>query len=609
MEERVGILWHRLATRLADKSSVGAGVELSSVSHSIAIMFRALGGDHAIKVQAGSMVKHGAKRTLIQKLAGTHKKIDTAWVDNEALQLPPLLNVYPDATLNRDLYFWLTALCAQDPQQGFTTFAKNQIATLQVIEKFPGLRCLYFRLVEAEMVRRPSPDELPSDEARQERAVQKALRHPGVLSGLPSSRTPHQPVPLWIRHGDAISRSNLYPDTAHQQTSQQSGTLPTEQRRRAAEYTQLQERNNAMLLFRPETILSWTEYAKTEHETSENEDDSFTQAADDLDVISISRDGGSITKRLRMELDIINSGNDTTPVEGEELLPEWDYHTQRLVPDQCCTKILSVNIQESTSGMLPAHLTQTQRRLKRSLIALNPHHTRLKEQRDGNELDLDAYIKHCTNKKHSEYRLYQDSRKRERDIATLLLADLSLSTDAWIGNSQRVIDAIRDSMFLFAESLYEARDPFALYGFSSIRRTATRLYSIKSFDEPYADTVRHRIGSIEPIAYTRMGAAIRKATAILSQKPARDHLLLIITDGKPNDADHYEGRYGIEDTRMSLIEAKKRGMRIFCVTIDQEANGYMPHIFGKNNFIVIRNPSELPTRLALLYHQLTRTFS
>ncbi len=609
MEERVGILWHRLATRLADKSFAGTGVELSSVSHSIAIMFRALGGDHGIKVRAGAMVKHGARRTLVQKLAGTHKKIDTAWVNNEALHLPPLLNVYPDAKLNRDLYFWLTALCAQDLQHGLTTFSKNQIVTLQIIKKFPGLRCLYFRLVAAEIARRPSPDTLPADEARQERAIQKALRHPGTVGDLPPSCTPHQHVPLWIRYGKATSGSTLYPDAAHQQTSQQSAALPTEQRRRAAEYTQLQERNNAMLLFRPETILSWTEYAKTEHETSENEDDSFTQAADDLDVISISRDGASIAKRLRMELDIINSGNAATPVEGDELLPEWDYHTQKLVPDQCRTKTLPVNIQESTSGMLPAHLTQIQRRLKRSLIALNPHHSRLKEQRDGNELDLDAYIKHCTNKNHSEYRLYIDSRKRERNIATLLLADLSLSTDAWIGNSQRVIDAIRDSMFLFAESLYETKDPFALYGFSSIRRTATRLYSIKSFDESYTDTVRRRINSIEPTAYTRMGAAIRKATALLSQKPARDHLLLIITDGKPNDTDHYEGRYGIEDTRMSLIEAKKLGMRIFCVTIDQEANGYMPHIFGKNNFIVIRNPSELPTRLALLYHQLTRTFS
>jgi len=82
-------------------------------------------------------------------------------------------------------------------------------------------------------------------------------------------------------------------------------------------------------------------------------------------------------------------------------------------------------------------------------------------------------------------------------------------------------------------------------------------------------------------------------------------LLLILTDGKPNDIDHYEGRYGIEDTRAAVIEARQRGLRPFCVTIDREGEAYLPHLFGPAGFTIIRKPDELPRQLPLLYAQLT----
>jgi nitric oxide reductase NorD protein len=69
--------------------------------------------------------------------------------------------------------------------------------------------------------------------------------------------------------------------------------------------------------------------------------------------------------------------------------------------------------------------------------------------------------------------------------------------------------------------------------------------------------------------------------------------------------DHYEGRYGIEDTRMSLNAARQEGVRPFCVTIDKEGQGYLPHLFGPAGYTILRKPSELPARLPLLYAQLT----
>ena len=135
--------------------------------------------------------------------------------------------------------------------------------------------------------------------------------------------------------------------------------------------------------------------------------------------------------------------------------------------------------------------------------------------------------------------LDKDLRVGARDLACLLLADLSLSTDTWIDN------------------------------------------------------------------YARMGAAIRQAAGLLQRQPAGCHLLLILSDGKPNDLDKYEGRYGIEDTRKAIYEAKQIGVQPFCVTVDTKASEYLPHLFGNAGYVVIHKPSQLPKELPLLYARLT----
>ena len=168
-----------------------------------------------------------------------------------------------------------------------------------------------------------------------------------------------------------------------------------------------------------------------------------------------------------------------------------------------------------------------------------------------------------------------------------------------------MIDVIKDSLMLFSEALGATGDQFGLYGFSSRRRDHIRFHRIKDFGEKYGPVPRGRIAALRPGYYTRMGAAIRHASSLLARQRNALRLLLILSDGKPNDLDHYEGRYGIEDTRMALIEARNMGLRPFCVTIDKEGAGYLPHLFGPAGYTVIRKPEELPSRLPLLYAQLT----
>jgi len=133
-----------------------------------------------------------------------------------------------------------------------------------------------------------------------------------------------------------------------------------------------------------------------------------------------------------------------------------------------------------------------------------------------------------------------------------------------------------------------------------------RLQHLKGFDEPWSRTVQNRVGAIKPGYYTRMGAAIRLATRRLGERGERQRLLLLLTDGKPNDLDVYEGRWGLEDTRHAVLEARAAGLTPFCLSIDEGAQDYLPHLFGPRGWAQLRRPTELPTRLAQLHAQLTR---
>jgi nitric oxide reductase NorD protein len=194
--------------------------------------------------------------------------------------------------------------------------------------------------------------------------------------------------------------------------------------------------------------------------------------------------------------------------------------------------------------------------------------------------------------------------KSERSLSTLMLADLSLSTDAYATQEARVVDLVQDSLYVFGNALDGVGDPFEMLGFSSVRR-ALRVHEIKRFAEPWNDAARQRVAAIKPGFYTRMGAAIRYGARRLAARPERQKLLLILSDGKPNDLDQYEGRYGLEDTRHAVRAARQAGLTPFCVTIDQEAHGYLPRLFGAQGWTLVHRPEQLARALTQVYVRLT----
>jgi len=196
-------------------------------------------------------------------------------------------------------------------------------------------------------------------------------------------------------------------------------------------------------------------------------------------------------------------------------------------------------------------------------------------------------------------RLYLQNRRYNRSIAVMLMVDMSGSTKGWIN------DAERESLVLLCEALEALDDRYAIYGFSGWTRKRCEVFPIKRFTEPYNETVKQKIAGIESQDYTRMGVAIRHLTALLNGAEARTRLLITLSDGKPDDSDDYKGEYAIEDTRMALLEARRTGVHPFCITIDQEGQEYLSHMYGPAGYTVVDAVEKLPFKVADIYRRLT----
>ncbi|MBT3048197.1 MAG: VWA domain-containing protein [Candidatus Thiodiazotropha sp.] len=608
MEERIGELWHRLITRLAQDRYPEAAVRLSELNQTLGILFRAFGGDGGLRVEAAGASEHHARRGLLQRIAGSATRIELAWRDEQALRLPEVIDLFPRASLNRDLYFWLAALAACDPGEHLPWLAKNQQLSRLALERYPGMRARYRRLCEAHLAQRPDPAALRADEAAQEQAIRRALGDPGAVAQLPVASHAPWPVPLWLHP----SPPGLAPGGAGRDQENESGgdsQAVKDGRSRRGERKEMGDADGGLITIRMENILSWGEFAKVDRGAEENEDlDQAKEAAEQLEQFSVTRDGESVASKLKFDLDLPSESCDDEILQEGMLLPEWDWKRQLMQPDHC--RVMMLQARDAPAMELPLHLKKTAKQLRAQFQQLMPARVWRHGQADGSEIDLEAYLRFSAERESGHQaaadNLYRDLRTGARDLSCLLLADLSLSTDSWIDNHHRVIDVIRDSLYLFAESLSATGDRFGLYGFSSRKRDPVRLHRIKRFDEPYSARSRGRIDAIKPGYYTRMGAAIRYAQHALNQQPAQRRLLLLLSDGKPNDLDKYEGRYGVEDTRQAIREARGSGIQPFCVTIDEKGNDYLPYLFGSGGYVVIHKPQELPRKLPLLYARLTR---
>ncbi len=212
----------------------------------------------------------------------------------------------------------------------------------------------------------------------------------------------------------------------------------------------------------------------------------------------------------------------------------------------------------------------------------------------GEDPDLDAVIDRYADLaagRTPTERIYVSRRRRTLDLAILILLDLSLSTDSWV-EGRRILDVEKEATLIFGEALEGCGVRFALAGFSSRTRNRCDYLRIKDFGEPW-QVARQRVGGLAPRGYTRIGPALRHSMALLKTEQARQRWILLLTDGRPNDYDRYEGRYGVEDVRQAIREGERDAIRVHALAVERRERPALPEMMQNASYRLLWSPERL----------------
>jgi nitric oxide reductase NorD protein len=636
-EETVGKLWHAFASRL-DAPSVydGARVGLSEVGGRLAVLFRGLGGDAAVEIKPVAPERSGHRLSLRRRLGTEAETTPRASFDGEALRLPESLAVFPAAEANAALYVWLAAAAAHagppraedDPlREDLCALIAAREMTRATLADAPGFGRLHADLARAHLDSRRVPH-LPEAERTVEAVIRHLLGDPARLSpkaerlrvsietgDLSAWRAPRgyrrfQPVPLWPDLRPlAFSAATAVETRATDGTGEQAAGRAHRARRRKSDQI---ERNDSFILHKFEAILSWAEFINLNRRVEEDENDDAKKAADDMDEIGLGQISKAPATRLKLHLDLAPEDVDRERLAGEATYPEWDARAGAYLPAHArvLTSAVEPGLAEPAFRADPRAVRRI-RAVKRQFEALRPARILTAGHRDGDELDTDRAIRSRVDllaTGEGDDRVWLQNRTEKRDLAVSILLDVSRSTESAVpghGHEGRaVIDIEREALAALAWGLDACGDDFAIHAFSSLKRDRVYVQTAKRFGEPMTAAVEARIAGLKPGHYTRLGAAIRHASAGLSREARRRRLLLVITDGKPNDLDHYEGRHGIEDSRKAVEEARRLGHAVFGITVDRDGKSWFPRIFGQGGYTVIPHPEKLTQALPQIYRQL-----
>ena len=285
---------------------------------------------------------------------------------------------------------------------------------------------------------------------------------------------------------------------------------------------------------------------------------------------------------------------------------EWDF-SKRIYKENFC-KVYPKSQQKTDSHYYKKTIAKnasTLLGLRKMLTNVNNKMQQQKRQTQGDEFDIDAitdlYVDVHSKRTPSE-NIYISNRKKEKDLSILILLDISLSSDGYAAGN-RVIDVEKEVSILFGEILNEFNIDFCIDSFYSKTRNFSTYLTVKDFDENW-NIAKNKIGAIEPNGYTRIGAALRHAGARLDTRNTKNKWVILISDGKPNDYDKYEGKYGVNDVKQALRELNNRNINSYALAIEAQAKYYLPQMFGQNHYQILTTPVELLHSLVHLYEKI-----
>jgi len=594
-EENAGKGWEKFISKKVNISYEENQIFFASHSKALKIFLHLVGGEKGKEIHVTDKRFVKTSRSLLERLSNSGNTFFLSWQDEKALYLPSTIAYFPSKKLNEMLYFWLIAMSVETKKQSGNLLSKNFYATQTLIHRYEGFKLFYNEALNFLI-------------AQNERlSFVKSLNKENLTDENHLENLDTYPCPLWMY--PALSKKESYSDFQDEEDptrGEDEEKKETLEMKKQATQVDDKKETDGFVAFLPESIMSILEQVNVDRAEDDSFDEDALYNAEDLDEITLGQKKANLSARIKMDLDLSPNMREEYPLGDGIFLDEWDYSKQTYLQNYVKIKpYLVTNIEPLE---LEPRLKKMVKKIESEIDLMELDRVKNNRLPYGDEINLDTWIdyKGHKNKSGHHQKFYESFEKKTRDMSTLILADVSLSTEAGITQEVRIIDVIKDGLIVFSEALNKLNDKFAIYTFSSNKNTNIRFEIIKNFKESYTDNTRGRIDAIKPGYYTRLGAAIRESSKILKKQQTENKLLLIISDGKPNDVDRYDGRYGIEDTKKAIHEAKQLGITPFCITVDLESKDYLPYLFGKNGYTVVRDGKKLPKVLPEVYMNLTK---
>jgi nitric oxide reductase activation protein len=234
--------------------------------------------------------------------------------------------------------------------------------------------------------------------------------------------------------------------------------------------------------------------------------------------------------------------------------------------------------------------------------------TKEKYLKDGDIINTDRLISYLIRKKiepEGKIDFYEKNRINSRDLAVLLLLDMSGSTNEE-HSGRKVVDLEKHAALLLGQGLHSLGDRFSICGFSGNGRENCQYFIYKDFEDSWNRGAMDRLQRGRPSNATRIGPALRHSAFRLSGIEAKKKLIIILTDGKPMDQgyDSADG-YAQLDIRRACDENRKAGIETYCISTNENSRTDMEVMFTGKRFIILNSFESLPRILPRLFIKLT----
>ena len=369
----------------------------------------------------------------------------------------------------------------------------------------------------------------------------------------------------------------------------------------------------------------------------------------DLDIKELKDERDTLKRRVDMERSAVAHALGKSQGDARSFrYDEWDYLNRNYLRAWCRVfeQRLGTDGEEDIAP-LKAVIRAYQNTVQRQLEQIRPTGLeRIRRVQDGDELDLNAVIEARQDIRagqSADERVYSRKERVQRDVSAIFLVDLSASTDdpihppeprdwsnyeedesdtraGWYASfdeieeepeepGRKIIDLEREAMVVMAAALEALGDSYGIYGFSGYSKDNVELFIAKEPDDAFSHTTLKSIAAMAPKGSTRMGPAIRHATQKLMNTGSAMKVLMVISDGFPQDCDYGPVRgnhdYGVEDTAKALQECQQKGIETFCMTVDKSGHDYLKRMCPDERYMIIEEMEDLPSQLTKVYAALT----